>query len=55
MTSTADDIAISVRNLTKTYRPFWLPGGRIEKCLGLADAPWQERRRPNGTPTWEST
>ena len=35
----SDDIAISVRNLTKTYRLFGHPGDRIKQLLGLAEVP----------------
>lgn len=31
----SDDIAISVRNLAKTYRLFGHPGGRIKQFLSL--------------------
>jgi hypothetical protein len=37
-----DDIAISVRNLTKTYRLFAHPGDRIKQFPNLGDALMQK-------------
>lgn len=37
-----DDIAISVRNLTRTYRLFAHAGDRIKQFFSFADAPRQK-------------